>query len=205
MEARLLPFVLDVYLSGSLVVEQHLSENQFEIILVHVIARARNLIISHVREIEGRAVTMTTLRDGVNVSAPLQVLDIFLRTQYGGDIETVMGQAVALQYIRPFGADGIQLALGGGDEIGNGVAETINDIVIVRLDLHETLAHRCGILPVLRRTWQTDTTRYVMLLRLQIVEFDFIAECPPGISHKVILDDLRLFLLMRAAHEEQHT
>lgn len=72
-------------------VQQHLSQDQFEVVLVHEIARARNLIITHVREVEGRAVTMTALRDGVDVSAALQVPDIFLRTQHGGDIKTIMG------------------------------------------------------------------------------------------------------------------
>ena len=91
MEAGLFRFVLHVDLSCPLMVQQHLSQDQFEVVLVHVIARARNLIITHVREVEGRAVTMTALRDGVDVSAALQVLNIFLRAQHGGDIKTIMG------------------------------------------------------------------------------------------------------------------
>ena len=95
MEAGLLRFVFHVYLSGSLVIQQYLSKHQFEVILVHVVARARYLIISYVREVKSGAVAMTTLRDGVDVSAALQVFDIFLRTQHGGDIEPIVGQVVS--------------------------------------------------------------------------------------------------------------
>lgn len=112
MEARLFPLVLDVNLAGSLMVEQHLSQNEFQIILVHIIACARNLIETHIREIKSGAVTVTGLRDGVDVSAALQVLDILLRTEYGSDVKTVMRQTVPRQYICPLGADRVQFALG---------------------------------------------------------------------------------------------
>jgi len=90
METTLLPFVFHVYLPCALMVEQHLSQDEFEIILVHVRMRVRYLIITHVREVEGRAVAMTRLRGRVDITASLQVLHIFLRTQHGGYIEAVV-------------------------------------------------------------------------------------------------------------------
>ena len=62
---------------------------------MHVIARARYLIISHIREVKGGAVAMTALRDRIDVSAASQVLDVLLRTQYGSDVEPVVRQVVA--------------------------------------------------------------------------------------------------------------
>ena len=107
METRLLPFVLDVDLPGPLMIEQHLPQDELEVILVHVRMRTRNLIITHVREIERGAVAMTRLRGGVDVSAPLQVLHILLRLQDRGHIEAVMRQVIARQNIRPLGSDRI--------------------------------------------------------------------------------------------------
>ena len=37
---------------------------------------------------------MTGLRDGVDIAALLQVLDIFLRTQYRRDVKLIMRQTV---------------------------------------------------------------------------------------------------------------
>ena len=107
METRLLPFVLDVDLPCPLMIEQHLPQDELEVILVHVRMRTRNLIITHVREIERGAVAMTRLRGGVDVSAPLQVFHILLRPQDRSHIETVMRQAVTAQYIRPLGSDSV--------------------------------------------------------------------------------------------------
>ena len=78
MEAGLFPFIFDIDFTGALMVKEHLSEDEFEVVLVHVHMRARNLIISHIREVEGCAIAVTGLRDGVDVSAALEVLDIFL-------------------------------------------------------------------------------------------------------------------------------
>ena len=107
METRLLPFVLDVDLPCPLMIEQHLPQDELEVILVHVRMRTRNLIITHVREIERGTVAMTRLRGGVDVSAPLQVLHILLRPQDRGHIEAVMRQVIARQNIRPLGSDSI--------------------------------------------------------------------------------------------------
>lgn len=94
MEARLFPLVLDVNLAGSLMVEQHLSQNEFQIIFVHVIVCARYLIVTHIREIKSGAVTMAGLCDGVDIATFLQELDIFLRTQYRRDVKLIMRQTV---------------------------------------------------------------------------------------------------------------
>ena len=95
METALFPFVLDIYFPCPLMVEQHLAKDEFEVILVHVHMRARYFIITHIREVEGRTVTMAGLRDGVDVSAALQLFYIFLRAQHRSHIEAVMRQAVA--------------------------------------------------------------------------------------------------------------
>ena len=71
VETGLFGFVFDVDLTGALVVQQRLAENQFEVVFVHVIGRARYLFIAHIRKVEGCAVAMATLRDGVDVSASL--------------------------------------------------------------------------------------------------------------------------------------
>lgn len=94
VKAGLFGFVFDVNLPCPLVIQQDLSQDEFQIILVHVIARARYLIISHVREIEGGAVAMTALRDGIDVSAALQVFDIFLRPQHRGDVKPIVWEVV---------------------------------------------------------------------------------------------------------------
>ena len=94
VKAGLFGFVFDVNLPCPLMIQQHLSQDEFQIILVHVIARARNLIISHVREVESCAVTMATLRDGIDVSVALQVFDIFLRPQHRGDVKPIVWEVV---------------------------------------------------------------------------------------------------------------
>ena len=85
------PFVFDVDFAGTLVVEEDLTQDQFEIVLVHVHARGRYFIISHVREVKGGAVTMTGLCGGVDVPATLEETDVLLGSQNGCDIETVVG------------------------------------------------------------------------------------------------------------------
>ena len=57
VKTTLFPFILDVNFSGSLVIQEDLSENQFEIVFVHVVACARYLIITHIREVKGSAKT----------------------------------------------------------------------------------------------------------------------------------------------------
>ena len=94
VKAGLFRFVFDVNLPCPLMIQQHLSQDEFQIILVHVVARARNLIISHVREVEGCAVTMATLCDGIDVSAFLKVFDIFLRPQHRGDVKPIVWEVV---------------------------------------------------------------------------------------------------------------
>ena len=180
-----------------------MSKDQFEIILVHVHMRARYLIITHVREIEGRAVTMAGLGDGVDVSAALQVLDIFLRAEHRCHVEPVMRQVIPTEDIRPLGADSIQLALGGRDEVRHGMRQTIDDIVVVGLDLHQLLAHRGGVGSVFRRTRQPYPAGHVVLTRLEIIELQLIAERPSWVPNEGVFDD---FLLGRrrgrAAAEE---
>ena len=112
MKTRLFPLVFDVDLPGTLMVQQHLSENEFEVVLVHVHARVRYLIISHVREVEGRAVAMAGLGDGIDIAASLKLPYVFLRAEHGSDIEAVVRQAVSGEDVRPFVTYRIQLAFG---------------------------------------------------------------------------------------------
>ncbi len=99
VKAGLFGFVFDENFPCSLVIQQHLSQDEFQIILVHVIARARYLIISHVREIEGGAVAMTALRDGIDVSAALQVFDILLV----GSVDATLVRIFAFLHIETVG------------------------------------------------------------------------------------------------------
>jgi len=96
MEATLFCFVFHVYLTSTLVIQQYLPKDQFEVVINHVIACARNFIIAQVREVKRSAVTMAGLRSRINIAAPLQIFDIFLCAQNRGDIETIMRQVIAL-------------------------------------------------------------------------------------------------------------
>lgn len=95
VKAGLFGFVFDENLPCPLVVQEHLPQYQFQIVLVHVRMRARYFIISHIREVKRRAVAMAGLRDGIDVSASLQIFDILLCTEHRSDIETIVRQSVA--------------------------------------------------------------------------------------------------------------
>ena len=58
MEARLFVFVLDIYFSGTLVVKESLPEYEFEIILMHVRACTRYLIVSTVCDVKGSTIAV---------------------------------------------------------------------------------------------------------------------------------------------------
>ena len=189
MEAGLFPFIFDIDFAGSLVVEEHLSEHEFEVIFVHIIARLCYLVVAHVSEIEGGTVAMTRVRDGVDVSAALQVLYVLFGTQYGGDIEAIMREVIAFEDVGPLVTDRVQFAFGRGDEIGDGVGQTIHDIIVIGLDFNETFPHRCGIGSVLGRSGQANPGSDVVLLGLEVVEFDLVAERPSGIGDEVIFGD----------------
>lgn len=90
MKAGLLCFIFDVYLPRPLMVEQHLAQHQFEVIFMHIIARACYFLITHIREVKSGTVTMTALRGGIDIPAVLQVFDVLLGAQYRGDVEAVM-------------------------------------------------------------------------------------------------------------------
>ena len=58
MEARLFVFVLDIYFSGTLVVKESLPEYEFEIILMHVRARTRYLIVSTICDVKSCSIAV---------------------------------------------------------------------------------------------------------------------------------------------------
>ena len=76
--------------------------------------------------------------------------------------------------------------------------QTIDEIVVVRLDFHESLTHRSGVVAVLRRTGQTDRGRYGMLLDLQVIELELVVEGSTGIPDEVVLDYLRFGIAFTA-------
>lgn len=169
---------------------------------MHVVARLRHFVVSHVCEVEGCAVTMTTLRNGVDVSATLQVLDVFLRAEHRSDVKTIVGQVIALENIRPLLAYRIEFAFGGRDEVRHGVGEGVHDIVIVRLDFNQLFAHGGCVGTVLGRTRQADSGSYRMLLHLQVVEFQFVTEGATGIRYQMIfLNRFRRFFRSAAFPE----
>lgn len=131
MEAGLFGFVLDEDGSGSLVVEQYLSKDEFEVVGVHVLMRLRDLVEAHISEVERGAEAVAGLRDGVDIAAALEVLYILLRTQDGGDVEAVMRQVVSSKYIRPFVSNSIEFAFSRGDEEWDGVDERVHLILDV--------------------------------------------------------------------------
>lgn len=194
MEAGLLGFVLDVNLRCPLVVEQHLSEYEFQIILMHIVARTRNLVVAEVCQIERRAVAVATLRNGVDVSAALQLAYILLCAQNRCHTKPVMRQVVAPQYIRPFVAYCVQFALGGWYEIWHGMCQFVHNVVVTCLYLHQLLAHLRSVRAVLRRALQTYTARHSVLLLLQVVELLFVIESTSGIGNHVVFLNLLLML-----------
>ena len=194
MEAGLLGFVLDVYLSGPLVVEQHLPEYEFQVILVHVVARTCDLVVAEVCQIERCAIAVATLRNGVDVSAALQLAYILLCAQNRCHTKPVMRQVVAPQYIRPFVAYCVQFSLGGWYEIWHGMCQFVHYVVVTCLYLHQLLAHLRCVRAVLRRALQTYTARHSVLLLLQVVELLFVIESTSGIGNHVVLRYLLLLL-----------
>ena len=134
VEAGLLVFVLDVDTSCALFVEEDLTKNQFQIILVHVLARARYLIKTEVCQVEGGAIVVARVGSGIDVTTALQLLDIILGAEHAGDIELIMRQTIALQDIRELGTNALQLLGRSRHEVRDGVREGVHDIVVVTLD-----------------------------------------------------------------------
>ena len=194
MEAGLLGFVLDVNLPCPLVVEQHLPEYEFQIILMHVVACTRNLVVAEICQIERRAVAVATLRNGVDISAALQLSYILLCAQNRCHTKPVMRQVVAPQYIRPFVAYCVQFALGGWYEIWHGVCQFVHYVVVTCLYLHQLLAHLRCVRAVLGRALQTYTARHSVLLLLQVVELLLVIESTSGIGNHVVFHYLLLML-----------
>ncbi len=194
MEAGLLGFVLDVDFPCPLVVEQHLPEYEFQVILVHVVACTRNLVVAEVCQIERRAVAVAALRNGVDVSAALQLAYILLCAQNRCHTKPVMRQIVALQYIRPLVAYCVQFALGGWYEIWHGVRQFVHHVVVTRPDFHQLLAHLRCVSAVLGRALQTYTARHSVLPLLQVVELLFVIESTSGIGNHVVFHYLLLML-----------
>ena len=121
MKARLTPLVLNKDFACALVVEEHLPEHQFQVILVHEIIGARNLFVAIVSDVESRAVAVAGLVGGVDISASLQQSYILLRPQYARYVESIVRQPVASEDVRPLFAYRLQLRRRFRDEIRNGV------------------------------------------------------------------------------------
>lgn len=199
MEAGLFGFVLDEDGSGSLVVEEYLPEDEFEVVGVHVLVRLRDLVKAHISEVERGAEAVAGLRDGVDIAAALEILYVLLRTQDGGDVEAVMRQVVSSKYIRPFVSNSIEFAFSRGDEEWDGVDERVHDIVIVGLDLYEPFAHGGCIVPVLGRSGQSDARGHLILDVLAVIELSFVAERSAGVGDKGVFDIALLGLRLMAA------
>ena len=148
MKARLSPFVLHVNTPCALVVEEHLPEHQFQVILVHIIVGARNLVVAIVSDVESRAVAVAGLVGGVDIPASLQQSYILLRPQYARYIEPIMRQSVAGEDVRPLIAYRLQLRRRFGNKVRNRVGQRIDDIVFGILHHHQLPFHARGFLAV---------------------------------------------------------
>ena len=148
MKARLTPLVLNKDFTCALVVEQHLPEHQFQVILVHEIIGARNLFVAIVSDVESRAVAVAGLVGGVDIPASLQQSYILLRPQYARYIEPIMRQSVAGEDVRPLIAYRLQLRRRFRNEIRNRMGQRIDDIVIGILHHHQLPLHVRGFLAV---------------------------------------------------------
>ena len=130
MKARLTPLVLNKDFACALVVEEHLPEHQFQVILVHEIIGARNLVVAIVGDVESRAVAVAGLVGGVDISASLQQSHILLRPQNARYIESVVRQPVASEDVCPLFAYRLQLRRRFGDEIRNRMGQRVDNEVI---------------------------------------------------------------------------
>ena len=148
MKARLTPLVLNKDFACALVVEQHLPEYQFQVILVHEIIGARNLVVAIVSDVESRAVAVAGLVGGVDILASLQQSYILLRPQYARYIEPIMRQPVASEDVRPLFTYRLQLRRRFGNEIRNRMGQRIDDIVFGILHHHQLPLHVRGFLAV---------------------------------------------------------
>ena len=148
VKARLSPFVLHVNTPCALVVEEHLSEHQFQVILVHIIIGARDLVVAIVSDVESGAVAVARLVGGVDIPASLQQLHILLRPQNARYVESVVRQSVASEDVRPLFAYRLQLRRRFGNKVRNRVGQRIDDIVIGILHHHQLPFHTRGFLAV---------------------------------------------------------
>ena len=133
MKAGLSPFVLHVNTPCALVVEQHLSEHQLQVILRHVVVGARNFVVAIVGDVEGCTIAMARLVGGVNVPASLQQSHILLRPKHARYVEPIVRQPVAREDVRPLFAYRLQLRRRFGNEIRNRVGQRIHHIVVAVL------------------------------------------------------------------------
>ena len=109
MKAGLPPFVLDVNTSRPLMIEQHLTQHQLQVILCHIVICACYFVVAIVGDVEGRPVAMARLVGGVDVPASLQQSHILLRPQNARYVESVVRQPVASEDVRPLFAYRLQL------------------------------------------------------------------------------------------------
>ena len=186
VEAGLLPLVFDIDAPGALVVEKGLTQDQFEVVLRHVLARARYFVVAVVGDVERGAVAVTGLLHGVDVAAALQQTDVLLCAQDAGDIETVVRQTVARKDIGKLLADSLQLFRRRGDKIGNGVGEGVDDIVVVGTKTHQLPFHMLCLGAVFGRTGHAECLCGGKLLAVVVVELVFVTERPPGVGNERI-------------------
>ena len=148
MKARLTPLVLNKDFACALVVEEHLPEHQFQVILGHIVVGARNLVVAIVGDVESRAVAVAGLVGGVDIPASLQQSHILLRPQNARYVEPIMRQSVAGENVRPLIAYRLQLRRRFGNKVRNRVGQRIDDIVIGILHHHQLPFHARGFLAV---------------------------------------------------------
>ena len=148
MKACLSPFVLHINTPCALVVEEHLPEHQFQVILVHIIVGARNLVIAIVGDVESGAVAVAGLIGGVDIPASLQQSHILLRPQNARYVESVVWQSVASEDVRPLFAYRFQLRRRFGNKVRNRVGQRIDDIVFGILHHHQLPFHARGFFPI---------------------------------------------------------
>ena len=74
------------------------------------------------------------------------------------------------------------------------MCQTIDDIVVIRLDFNETFAHTRGVVAIFRRARQAYCRGCGMLLDLQVIELEAVVEGAARVSDEVVLDYFRLGL-----------
>ena len=194
METCLFPLILDINFTCTLMVQKHLAQHQFNIILVHILARVRYLIITIICQVKRCTIAVARVSCSIDIATLLQVFHIILCTQYTGNIKTIMWQIITLQDISKLLTYTLQFGRSGWYEIRNRMRQRVHNIILIRLYQSELTTHFSCLLAVLWRRTQTNRFSRLLLFGLSISKLILITKRAARIRYQ---RRLRVELVMR--------